>query len=346
MRSRIWAVSFFVFIFSTVFFAGNAEAQQTCLQKQMSCTSTCDSGSPDYARCVERCNDRLVSCANTTKTDCISTYSACNLGCRGDNILSCLQQCKNRNNVCTTAERAAKNAEKERRRQSRRQPERTFTPPPASNQGSAYQGPSDNSAEFSDALRGLLGEPKQSEGFIGRANTCREHGGKLVNGTCVEDSRSSAANSQDDIRKELGTDLATMKAVSDIGARNALKCAVLQTNSSGFVEVYNHCGKTVQYGYCYSEWVPKRDLKNPFKCDYTGKPSWSAADWVKASSTRPFPIQSDSKSRRVNFGPCMEEVVYNNRTYIYLNSKRTTTGPFNGMGGKYKCMYLKSAGQK
>ena len=84
--------------------------------------------------------------------------------------------------------------------------------------------------------------------------------------------------SADDIRKKLGTDLATMKAVSDIGARNALKCAVLQTNSGGFVEVFNHCGKTVNYGYCYSEWVTKRGVNNPFKCDYTGKPSWSAAD--------------------------------------------------------------------
>ena len=325
MRSRIRVVLFFVFIISLAIFSGTAEAQQTCIQKQMSCTSACDSRSPDYARCVERCNDRLVSCANTTKADCLSTYSACNLGCKGDNILPCLQQCANRNNVCTTAERAARRAEKDRRYESRRQPPPTYTPPPPttqSNTGSGYTGPSESPSSVADILGGIRGEPIQSEG-----------------------SQTPSKNLDEDIRKKLGTDLATMRAVSDVGTRNAIACAVLEINDRGRSQVRNLCGKSINFGYCYSDWVHARGLSNPIKCDLTGKPSWGAASSVKGSGTTLLAGQDNASKGRTHIGPCMSEIVHNNRTYIYLHSKRTTTGPFDGVGGKYTCMYLKAAGQ-
>ena len=136
-----------------------------------------------------------------------------------------------------------------------------------------------------------------------------------------------------------------MKAVSDLGGRNATKCAGLQINDQGRSEVHNLCGKSISFGYCYSDWRHSRGLNNPVKCDLTGKPSWGAASSVRGSGTQQLAGQDNASKMRVHMGPCMTEVVYNSRIYNYLHSKRTTTGPFDGSGGKYKCMYIKAAGQ-
>jgi len=197
-----------------------------------------------------------------------------------------------------------------------------------------------STTKFTSAID-LLGG---TDDFIQRSIECRQRGGTMLNGACVDESQTSDAKTEEDIRKELGTDLATLKAVSDIGIRNGLRCAALRKNSAGFMEVQNLCAEPIDFGYCYSEWVHKRGLKPLMKCDSDGTPSWAAAASVKGNSARQ-PAAQDGASMRVIIGPCMSEVNYNGRIYSYSYSRRMTTGPVDGRGGSYKCLYFKAAGQ-
>lgn len=318
------------------------------------------SGPSNYAsECWEPngvCYEKAKRNITPAKTVCFKEYESCiynDCGSYGDSeIVPCARRCLRKEQECQRA--AAKPPPQPTYISPKSTTQNygsstTYTPPKTKSPtyGSGYKPPTTSSGvsdnpisnneeqTVEDALRGVFGKPVQSE----------YGSGYVPPNTSTEESDTPSEITKEDIRKKLGMDLETMKAVSDIGSRNALNCTTLQRNSKGWLEVFNGCGETINYGYCYSEWVPKRELGNPFKCDLTGKPSWSGASSVAGSSTRQFPSQGDSKSMRANFGPCMEKVIYNNRTYSYLSSRRTTTGPFNGMGGKYKCIYQKSAGQ-
>jgi len=323
MTTKFKLFFFFLVCAVSIFKSENAMAQQSCIQKQMSCTSSCNPNSNNYGMCVNSCNDDLVTCADTTETDCLSSYSACNLGCTGDDIMSCLQVCISRNQVCKDAERRAKRSARERRRQSRPVP--TPTPTPAPPVIETQPAPA-------NSVEDILGKIK--------------NGGLSTSGNSSENSsRTIESNSEKDIRKKLGTDLETMKAVSDLGGRNARTCVGAVNDSEGFIYVKNICGKSVNFGYCYDDWVPKRPTaSNPFKCDTTGKLAWGGASNVRGSQEWRAPLQSDSVSRKLIYGPCMAEVFYNDRKYSYLHSRRTAAA-FRGGTGKYKCIYIKSAGQ-
>lgn len=289
------------------------------------------------------CNERADLNNTPEKTACYKEYNSCiynKCGTYSDKeIVSCARRCLRMEQAC---QRAA----------DKPTPPPTYTPPPQpkytpppSNTNTVQQGGS-SVADILGAISGNNNDLSESNDFMQRATECQQQGGTMLDGACVDKLQSSDASTEDDIRKKLGTDLETMKAVSDLGGRNARTCVGARTDQEGWLYIKNICGKSVNFGYCYDKWVPKRTTAtNPFKCDSTGKLAWGGASSVRGSEDWRAPLQADSVSRKLIFGACMSEVYYNDRKYSYLHSKRTSAA-FRGGSGKYKCIYIKSAGQK
>lgn len=125
-----------------------------------------------------------------------------------------------------------------------------------------------------------------------------------------------------------------LSKASELGRANALGCVELTRLNDGRTAIKNNCSIRVNYGYCYSNWVPKRSTaSNPFKCDNHGTPSWGQAASVAAGETKPFPLQLDAESKETHAGPCMSEVIVEGTVFNYLHSERVSTD------NSYRCKY-------
>lgn len=344
---------YILFIFGLIFaqlFVSNSYAQTRaqCNFEWRVCKA---SGPTNYAsECWEPngiCNEKANLNVTPEKTVCYNEYKSCiynSCGSFGDSdIVPCARRCLRKEQTCQKT--SAKPTPTPRYIPP---PQPTYTPP-TSNTNTVQQSKSSAARSVTDilgAISGQTNDSSESNDFIQRATDCQQQGGTMLDGSCVDKLQSSDASTEDNIRKKLGTDLETMKAVSDLGGRNARTCVGARTDQEGWLYIKNICGKSVNFGYCYDKWVPKRTTAtNPFKCDSTGKLAWGGASSVRGSDDWRAPLQADSISRKLIFGACMSEVFYNNRKYSYLHSKRTSAA-FRGGSGKYKCIYIKSAGQK
>jgi len=334
-------VLFFIIglMFANLFVSASyAQTQAECSFEWRVCKANDPGNDPLYYadQCYypsQTCYDRARLTVTPEKEVCFKEYRDCVYNScgtyRDSEIVPCARRCLRKEQACQKA--ASKPIQ---------QP--SYTPPPNNNSS----GIGNNSAiELSVAIKGETNDSSPSNDFIERAVDCQQAGGKMLNGVCVDEPQEFDANSEDSIRKKLGTDLETMKAVSDLGGRNARTCVGAKTDNEGFLYIKNICGKPVNFGYCYDGWVHKRPTaSNPFKCDTTGKLAWGGASSVRGSEEWRAPLQADSVSRKLIFGPCMAEVFHNDRKYSYLHSQRTSA-TFRGGTGKYKCIYIKSAGQ-